>query len=145
MDEKTRQRIWLGVVVVLGLTTCVLYLNNRDLRSEVERNRIDPAELQRRVDQRASKLVVDAVRDRRHDMIAAGQWLHSFYQSDDGLKRPDGLWIDKHPDFEGIGAWLFDVYLAARLTGADDAAARKKVTDAIRQSDEWRQKHPGER
>lgn len=142
MDEKTRQRIWLGVVAVLGLTICVQYLNNRDLRSEVERNRIDPREQERRVDQRARKLVVDAVRDRRHDMIAAGQWLHSFYQSDEGLKRPEGLWIDKHPDFEAIGAWLFDVYLADRLAGADDAEARKKVVDGIRQSDEWKQKHP---
>jgi len=145
MDERTRQRIWLSAVVVLGVTVCVQYLNNRDLRSEVERNRIDPAELQQRVDQRAARFVVDTVRDRRHDMIAAGQWLHSFYQSDDGLKRPEGLWIDKHPDFEGIGAWLFDVYLVERLTGADDAAARKKVTDAIQKSDEWRQKHPAGR
>ncbi len=142
MNDKTRQRILLGLVVVLGLTACVLYLNNRDLRSEVERTRIDSEEMQRLVDQRARKLMVDAVRDRRHDMIAAGQWLHSFYQSDEGLKRPDGLWIDKHPDFEGIGAWLFDVYLADRLLGNDDAAARKKVVDGIRQSDEWRQKHP---
>ena len=141
MDEKTRQRIWLSAVVVLGVTVCVLYLNNRDLRSEVARTRIDPAELQKRVDQRATRLVVDAVRDRRHDMIAAGQWLHSFYQADEGLKRPEGLWIEKHPDFEGIGAWLFDVYLASRLAGADDAEARKKVMDGIRQSDEWKQKH----
>jgi len=141
MDEKTRQRIWLSAVVVLGVTVCVLYLNNRDLRSEVARTRIDPAELQKRVDQRATRLVVDAVRDRRHDMIAAGQWLHSFYQSDEGLKRPEGLWIDKHPDFEGMGAWLFDVYLASRLAGADDAEARKRVMDGIRQSDEWKQKH----
>ena len=145
MDDKTRQRIWLGVVVVLGLIVCVQYLNNRDLRAEVERNRIDPAELQKRVDQGARRLIVDAVRTRRHDIIAAGLWLHSFYQSDDGLKRPEGLWIDKHPDFEGIGAWLFDVYLAERLTGADDAAARKKVIDWIQQSDEWRQKHPNSR
>ena len=144
MDEKTRQRIWLSAVVVLGVTVCVLYLNNRDLRSEVARTRIDPAELQKRVDQRAARLVVDAVRDRRHDMIAAGQWLHSFYQSDEGLKRPEGLWIDKHPDFEGMGAWLFDVYLASRLAGADDAEARKRVMDGIRQSDEWKQKHPSQ-
>lgn len=142
MNDNTRQRILFGLVVVLGLTASVLYLNNRDLRSEVERTRIDSDELQRLVDQRARKLMVDAVRDRRHDMIAAGQWLHSFYQSDEGLKRPEGLWIDKHPDFEGIGAWLFDVYLADRLLGNDDAAARKKVVDGIRQSDEWRQKHP---
>jgi hypothetical protein len=145
MDEKTRQRILLGMVVVLGLTTSVLYLNNRDLRSEVARIRIDPEELQRRVDLRARRLVADAVRDRRHDMIAALQWLHSFYQSDEGLKRPEGLWIDKHPDFEGIGAWLFDVYLAERLTGAEDAAARQKVTNAIQNSDEWREKHPARR
>ena len=144
MDEKTRQRIWLSAVVVLGVTVCVLYLNNRDLRSEVARTRIDPAELQKRVDQRAARLVVDAVRDRRHDMIAAGQWLHSFYQADEGLKRPEGLWIEKHPDFEGIGAWLFDVYLASRLAGADDAEARKRVMDGIRQSDEWKQKHPSQ-
>ena len=142
MDEKTRQRIWLSAVVVLAVTVCVQYLNNRDLRSELARTRIDPAELQKRVDQRAARLVVDAVRDRRHDMIAAGQWLHSFYQADEGLKRPEGLWIEKHPDFEGIGAWLFDVYLASRLAGADDAEARKRVMDGIRLSDEWKQKHP---
>jgi hypothetical protein len=142
MDEKTRQRIWLSAVVVLGMTVCVQYLNNRDLRSELARARIDPAELQKRVDQRAARLVVDAVRDRRHDMIAAGQWLHSFYQADEGLKRPEGLWIDKHPDFEGIGAWLFDVYLASRLAGADDAEARKRVMNGIQLSDEWKQKHP---
>jgi len=142
MDDKTRQRILVGVAVVLGLTAGVLYLTNRDLRSEVERTRIAPEELERRVDQRARRLIVDTVRGLRHDMIAAGQWLHSYYQSDEGLKRPEGLWIDKHPDFDGIGAWLFDVYLAERLTGADDAAARQKVTDAIRKSDEWRKKHP---
>ena len=55
MDEKTRQRIWLSAVVVLGVTVCVQYLNNRDLRSELARTRIDPAELQQRVDQRAAK------------------------------------------------------------------------------------------
>ncbi len=42
MDEKTRQRIWISAVVVLGVTVCVQYLNNRDLRSEVARLRISP-------------------------------------------------------------------------------------------------------
>ncbi|OGA53563.1 MAG: hypothetical protein A3G25_18990 [Betaproteobacteria bacterium RIFCSPLOWO2_12_FULL_63_13] len=145
MDEKTRQRIWLGVVVALGLVVAVQYLNTRDLRSEVARLRISPEELQLRIDQRAQKVVADAVRERRQDMIAAGQWLHAFYQSEEGLKRKEGLWIDGHPDFEGIGAWVFDVYLRARLTGADDGAARQKVMDAIRQTEEWRRKHPGSR
>lgn len=145
MDDKTRQRILLGVVVVLGFTACVLYPNNRDLRSEGARLTISPEELQQQVDERARKLIVDVVRDRRHDLIAAGHWLDSFYQSGEGSKRPEGLWIDKHPDFEGIGAWLFDIYLAERLAGADDAAARQKVTDAIRHSGEWRQRHPASR
>ena len=145
MDDKTRQRILLSVVVVLGLISCVLFLINRNLRSEVARLTISPEELQQRVDQRARNQIVDAVRDHRHDMIAAGQWLHSFYQSDEGLKRPEGLWIDNYPDFEGIGAWLFDVYLASRLAGDDDAQARRRVVDGIRQSNEWREKHAARR
>ena len=142
MDEKMRQRILLGAVVVLGLIAGVEYLNNRDLRAEVERHRVDPDALQRQIEARARRLVVDAVRDLRHDVIATGQWLHSYYQAEEGLKRPEGLWIDKHPDFDGLGAWLFDVYLAERLTGTDDATARKKVTDTIQKSNEGRQNPP---
>jgi hypothetical protein len=41
---KTRQRIWLSAVVVLGVTVW-LYLNNRS-PVEVARTGIDPAELQ---------------------------------------------------------------------------------------------------
>jgi hypothetical protein len=145
MDEKMQQRILLSAVVMLGLIASVLYLNNRDLRSEVARTRTDPEEIRRQVETRARRMVVDAVRDNRRDFIAAAQWLHSYYQSPEGLQRPDGLWIDKHPDFDAIGAWLFDVYLAERLNGADDATARKRVTDAIQKSDEWRRKHPTSR
>ena len=145
MKEETRQRVWLGTVLVLGAFASVQYLNNRDLRSELERIRIAPEELQERANRRAQELVVDAVREQRQDVIAAGQWLHAFYQSEEGLKREEGLWIDGHPDFEGLGSWLFGVYLARRLAGADDSVARQEVTDAIRQSDEWRQQHPNSR
>jgi hypothetical protein len=145
MQEKTRQRVWLGAVVVLGAFGSVQYLNNRDLRSELKRTRIAPEELQERVNRRAQALMVDAVRERRQDMIAAGQWLHAFYQSEEGLQREEGLWIDGHPDFDGVGSWLFGVYLPERLAGADDAVARQKVTETIRQSAEWRQKHPNSR
>ena len=142
VTETTRQRLWLGAALVLGAIAVVQTLNNRDLRAELERTRITPEELQQRVDDRARRLVIERSAELRHEVIAAGQWLQTFYQSEEGLKRPDGLWIDKHPDFEGIGAWLFDVYLTRRLAGEDDETARKAVIDGIQQSDEWRQKHP---
>jgi hypothetical protein len=70
-------------------------------------------------------------------------WLNDYYKSADGLKRPEGLWIHDHPDFEGLGAWVFSVYLPHRFNGQDEAQARQAVVDAIRQSDEWRAKHQG--
>jgi hypothetical protein len=145
MHEATRQKLWLGAVVVLGTIAAVQTLNNRDLRAELERETVSPEEIEKRVNDRASQLVVERAGRLRPEMIAAAQWLHSFYQSEEGLKRPNGLSIGDHPDFEGIGAWLFDVYLTQRLSGADDATARKAVVDAVQQSDEWRQKHPDAR
>jgi hypothetical protein len=142
MNEGTRQRLWLGAVLILGAIAIVQTLNNRDLRAELDRTRITPEELQRQVDDRAKNFVIDSVRTLRHEMIAAGQWLHTYYQSEEGLKRPEGLWLGGRPDFEGIGAWLFDVYLTQRLAGADDLTAKKVVADGIQQSDEWRLKHP---
>ena len=145
LTETTRQRLWLGAVVILGGIAAVQTLNNRDLQAELERTRITPEELQQRVDDRARRQIVEKVPQLRHEVIAAGQWLQEFYRSDEGLKRPEGLWLDGHPDFEGIGAWLFDTYLTQRLNGADDAAAKKVIVDAVQQSDEWRQKHPNVR
>jgi hypothetical protein len=68
-------------------------------------------------------------------------WLNDFYKSTDGLQRPEGLWIDGHPDFQGISMWVFDVYLRDRLRGQSEEEARRSVEEAIRQSDEWRTKH----
>lgn len=81
---------------------------------------------------------------RREEMVAAIQWLHDFYKAGDGLQRAGGLWrTDSNtPDAEAIGVWVLDVYLHARLGGASDAEARKATEDAIRGSDEWKQKHP---
>src|SRR3954467_10451189 len=44
-------------------------------------------------------------------------WLDGFYRSPDGLQRPEGLWINGHPDYEGLSVWVFDVYLRRRLKG----------------------------
>lgn len=76
----------------------------------------------------------------RRELADAGAWLQQVYQTE--LLRPEGLWIDGHPDWEGIGAWLFDTYVNARERGASPAAARDAVLGQIRGSQEWRDKHP---
>lgn len=86
----------------------------------------------------------------RGEMMRAGQNLHAYYRSHEGLQRPDGLWKPEtpssiaQPDWEGIGAWLFDVYLKARVAGKNATDAFNEVIKAIRQTDEWKAKHPGE-
>ena len=134
MNETTVHRAWLVAVVVLAIINVSQFMTNQNLRS-------DYAALRGQIEQRAVALVADRLRELRNDVIAAGYSLHAFYQSADGLARPEGLWIKGQPDFEGIGAWVLDVYLGARLTGATDEEARQKMVDGIKRSDEWRQKH----
>ncbi|HEY7450406.1 MAG TPA: hypothetical protein VH702_19775 [Vicinamibacterales bacterium] len=142
MNEMTRQRLWLIVVLVLGIIAASQFVSNRNLRAELNRTQAEVTGLREQMDARARQVAADMLGQRRHELIAAGQWLHAFYQAEEGLKRPEGLWIDGHPDFEGLGAWLFDVYLAERFAGATDEAARQKVAEGIKQSEEWRRKHP---
>lgn len=86
----------------------------------------------------------------RQEMMEAGQRLHFYYRSPEGLQRPNGLWKPEtqqsiaQPDWEGIGAWLFDVYLKARVAGKNATDAMAEVVSDIRHSAEWQQKHPGE-
>lgn len=80
----------------------------------------------------------------RAEMMNEGLSLHRYYASREGLQRPDGLSINNAPDWEGVGAWLFDVYLAARVAGKSREEARAAYVKAIRQSGEWQSKHPGE-
>jgi hypothetical protein len=98
---------------------------------------------QRQFDEQAGTLAVEKLKGRRADVVQAAQWLHDYYKSDEGLRRADGLWRadQKQPDFEAIGAWVYDVYLNARVEGKTEEEARKLVTDAIQGSDEWRRVH----
>jgi hypothetical protein len=45
------------------------------------------------------------------------------------------------PDFLGIAAWVFDVYLNERLRGTSPNAAWQILENSIRATDEWRSKH----
>ena len=69
------------------------------------------------------------------------KFLHEFYKSE--LKREHGLWRPdlNQPDFEGIAAWYLDVYQTRRIAGWSRSDARAEYVQAIRSSDEWRDKN----
>jgi hypothetical protein len=98
---------------------------------------------QRQFDEQSGKLAIEKLRNHRGEVVQAAQWLHEYYKSDAGLKRPNGLWREdqKQPDFEALGAWIYDVYLNARVEGKSEEEARKLITDAIQGSDEWKRVH----
>ncbi len=80
----------------------------------------------------------------RGDFLAAMNRLHQHYMAPEGLSRPNGLSLNGAPDFEGIAAWIFDVYLTCRSAGRTPQNAWNEVVARITQSDEWRIKHPGQ-
>jgi hypothetical protein len=127
--------MWLVAVLVLGAVVVWQFVAVRGLREERDMARAD-AELMRVESER-----LRAIPRRRAEMVEAGRWLHQYYQSEDGLRRAAGLWFNDQPDFEGIGAWLLDVYLSARIEGASEEEARQRVIDQIQQTEEWRQGH----
>jgi hypothetical protein len=80
----------------------------------------------------------------RNDFLAAMERLHAFYKAPEGLQRPNGLSLDGRPDFLGIAAWIFDVYLTCRSSGMSRDDAWTEVVASISQTDEWKGKHPGQ-
>lgn len=128
----------LAVVAAL-LAALVVHQYNQigQLRAEVSRT------TERAVAQ-ARSIAADSLEGHGAEYQRTLTWLNDFYKAPDGLQRVDGLWINGHPDYEGIGAWVFDVYLTRRLRGDSEEQARKAIESAIRLSDEWRAKHPSE-
>jgi hypothetical protein len=51
------------------------------------------------------------------------------------------LSIGGGPDFLGIAAWVFDIYLGERLRGSSPNAAWVILENSIRATDEWGRKH----
>ncbi|MEO8677905.1 MAG: hypothetical protein ABI665_02590 [Vicinamibacterales bacterium] len=127
------------------VTLVIVILLGQIAREEriVHRLKGELATAQQDVDQRAAKLANERLSGHREDIVRAARWLQEYYQSDDGLRRADGLWLagPRQIDAEAIGAWLFDVYLTARIAGQSDEAARRDVSDAIRNTDEWQLAH----
>lgn len=75
----------------------------------------------------------------REEMMKAGEWLDAFYRSSQGLQR--SLTKDGSPDWEGIGAWLFDVYFISRVNGKTAEQAQAAVVTEIQKTDEWQRRH----
>jgi hypothetical protein len=127
-------RIFAVATTLLALLVIHQYNRIAELRTELADTRQHAV-----TDARAS--VTDTMEGQGAEMRRAIQWLHEFYRSPDGLQRSEGLWIDGHPDYEGIGYWIFGVYLRDRLQGKSESEARRAVEDGIRQSEEWHLKH----
>jgi hypothetical protein len=92
----------------------------------------------------------------RSEMMEEGRALDDFYASEEGLQRkPEqvedkhgnvvtfggGLSINGRPDWEGIAAWLLDIYLMARVAGKSREESREMYREQIRNSAEWRNRH----
>jgi hypothetical protein len=135
-----RSRLLTTILLIVGVVLIgQVYWQNRriaQLQSSMEFQ-------QRQFEAQVGKLAAEKLKNQRANVVQAAQWLHDYYKSDEGLRRPDGLWRadQKQPDFEALGAWIFDVYLNARVEGKSDEEARKLITDAIQGSDEWRRVH----
>ncbi len=136
--DRSRILTTILLIVVVVLIGQVYWQNRRiaQLQSSMEFQ-------QRQFEAQVGKLAAEKLKNQRANVLQAAQWLHDYYKSDEGLRRPDGLWRadQKQPDFEALGAWIFDVYLNARVEGKSDEEARKLITDAIQGSDEWRRVH----
>jgi hypothetical protein len=76
----------------------------------------------------------------RAEMLRAMHRLDVFYRAWNGLQRPNGLSLGGRPDFEGIAAWILDVYLNDRLGGRSQEQAWDHVVAAIQGTVEWQSK-----
>lgn len=79
----------------------------------------------------------------RAEAVYVMQAINLFYASSNGLDRPRGLSVNGRPDFLGLAAWFFDVYVNTRYAGYREQEARYNVAASIAQTDEWRARHPG--
>jgi hypothetical protein len=68
--------------------------------------------------------------------------INAYYLAPAGLNRSNGLSLNGRPDFLGLAAWFFDVYVNTRYAGYEELESRFNVMANITQTDEWRVKNP---
>lgn len=79
----------------------------------------------------------------RDEALGAMAAINAYYLAPAGLNRPNGLSLNGRPDFLGLAAWFFDVYINSRYAGFAEIEARFNVMANITRTDEWRVKNPG--
>ncbi|MGE3840421.1 MAG: M12 family metallopeptidase [Vicinamibacterales bacterium] len=79
----------------------------------------------------------------RAEALSTMAAINAYYVASHGLDRPNGLSLNGRPDFLGLAAWFFDVYVNTRWAGYEEVEARFNVMANITRTDEWRVKHPG--
>jgi hypothetical protein len=109
--------------------------------NQIGQLRADVSAAQTRAVAQARAIVADSIEGQAPEIQRTMTWLNDFYKAQDGLRRPEGLWIEGHPDYVGLSYWVFDVYFRRRLKGDTEDQARQAVESALRQSEEWRAKH----
>jgi Flp pilus assembly protein CpaB len=136
--DRSRLVTTILLIVVVVLVGQVLWQQRR-----IAQVQASMAFQQQQFEQQTATLAAEKLKGFRGDVMQAAQWLHQYYGSDEGLKRPDGLWRtdQKQPDFEAFGAWVIDVYLNARVEGKSDEEAKQLIRNAIQSSDEWKRVH----
>jgi hypothetical protein len=78
----------------------------------------------------------------RDEALGAMSAINAYYLATAGLNRPNGLSLNGKPDFLGLAAWFFDVYVNTRFAGYELIESRYNVLANITQSEEWRFKNP---
>lgn len=79
----------------------------------------------------------------RAEALGAMGAINAYYMAPGGLSRSNGLSLNGRPDFLGLAAWFFDIYVNARYAGYAEVEARYHVMANITQTEEWRTKNPG--
>jgi len=128
---------------ILGVLAALLAALVVHQYSQIGELRADVANAQERGVLQARAAFVDSMGAQGAEIQRTMTWLNDYYKSSEGLQRPGGLWIDGHPDYEGLSIWVFTVYLPHRLKGESEDQSRQAIVDAVKQSEEWRTKHRG--
>src|SRR5580704_14896209 len=102
---------------ILAVATALLAVFAIDEYNTIGQLRSDLAATEARVALEARSMAAESMKGQGPEVQRVIAWLNDFYKSPDGLNRPEGLWIDDHPDYEGLSGWIFDVYVRHRLQG----------------------------
>ena len=113
---------------ILAVTTAILAAFAITQYNTIGQLRGDIAATEARVATEARAMAAESMRGQGPEVQRVLAWLNDFYKSPTGLNRPEGLWIAGHPDYEGLSAWVFDVYVRRRLQG--DSAVRDHAEHA---------------